>query len=310
MSLHGMKPGCLESATCRRGLVLRDRRPGFKYNLTDVAAAIGLPQLKRCDEFPPAADRDRAEYQLRSLRSPRGRDSRRIGRRFSTRGHLYVIQVEAAELTISRDASSRSWGPAISASRSTLSRSTSSPTTGTRTATRRTTSRDFRGVPSDHLAPAVRQDVRQRRPGRDRRRPRRRGAASPMKRAFDIAASAAGLILVAPLLVATALLLQADGGGTVLFAGADRAAIPPVHDLQITDVVVGRGDDGTGHHVRTGPARDRPGSGPPQDQDVTSCPSYSNVLRGDMSLVGPGRAAADVNLFRAEFAEVLTVRQA
>ena len=36
--------------------------PGFKYNLTDIAAAIGLHQLKKRRRFHDARTGDRARY--------------------------------------------------------------------------------------------------------------------------------------------------------------------------------------------------------------------------------------------------------
>jgi len=39
------------NATRRRFLVLRDYSPWFKYNLTDIAAAIGLHQLRKADKM-------------------------------------------------------------------------------------------------------------------------------------------------------------------------------------------------------------------------------------------------------------------
>jgi len=77
--------------------------PGFKYNLSDVAAAIGIPQLKRCDDFHARrreiarryheAFAGRAEIQV-----PQVRDEA------SHAWHLYVIQLDLDALRIDRDA--------------------------------------------------------------------------------------------------------------------------------------------------------------------------------------------------------------
>src|SRR5919109_879466 len=51
MSLHGISLDAWNRYTDKGSWYYEIIRPGYKYNLTDVAAALGIEQLKRCDEF-------------------------------------------------------------------------------------------------------------------------------------------------------------------------------------------------------------------------------------------------------------------
>ena len=75
--------------------------PGFKYNLTDLAAAIGLAQLERLDELTDARAAIAARYDAafedsKLLERPRRRD----GDRHSW--HLYPIRLNLDALTVER----------------------------------------------------------------------------------------------------------------------------------------------------------------------------------------------------------------
>lgn len=76
--------------------------PGYKYNMTDIAAAIGIHQLKKAWSFQKRrrriAERYSAAFQDLPLRAPY------VSRTEDTHAwHLYVIQLELESLTISRD---------------------------------------------------------------------------------------------------------------------------------------------------------------------------------------------------------------
>jgi perosamine synthetase len=103
MSLHGMNRDAWKRYMQGGAWSYEIVAPGFKYNLTDVAAAIGLPQLKRCDEFHRRRIEIVQSYQ-RGLSGVRGVSLPEVSDVESHAWHLYVIQVEAAELKISRDA--------------------------------------------------------------------------------------------------------------------------------------------------------------------------------------------------------------
>lgn len=51
MSLHGISRDAWKRFTAEGSWYYEIVAPGFKYNLTDIAAAIGLHQLRRADEF-------------------------------------------------------------------------------------------------------------------------------------------------------------------------------------------------------------------------------------------------------------------
>jgi lipopolysaccharide/colanic/teichoic acid biosynthesis glycosyltransferase len=130
-----------------------------------------------------------------------------------------------------------------------------------------------------------------------------------MKRAFDVLVSAAGLAVLGPLLAAVALAVRCDSPGPVLFRhrrvgrggrpfdmykfrtmtdGAERRgpAITADNDARITRV---------GAYLRAA--------------KLDELPQLLNVLKGDMSLVGPRpEVARYVEMFAADYEEIVSVR--
>ena len=51
MSLHGISHDAWDRYTEKGSWYYEVLRPGYKYNMTDIAAALGIEQLKRCDDF-------------------------------------------------------------------------------------------------------------------------------------------------------------------------------------------------------------------------------------------------------------------
>ena len=49
MSLHGISQDAWKRYTAEGSWYYEMLSPGYKYNLTDVAAALGIQQLKKCD---------------------------------------------------------------------------------------------------------------------------------------------------------------------------------------------------------------------------------------------------------------------
>jgi dTDP-4-amino-4,6-dideoxygalactose transaminase len=75
--------------------------PGFKYNMPDLAAAIGLHQLARAEEFRTArqrlADRYTEAFELlEEIETPMSLPDRQHA------WHLYVIRLQPERLTLSR----------------------------------------------------------------------------------------------------------------------------------------------------------------------------------------------------------------
>jgi lipopolysaccharide/colanic/teichoic acid biosynthesis glycosyltransferase len=129
-----------------------------------------------------------------------------------------------------------------------------------------------------------------------------------LKRGFDIAASAAGILLLSPLLAAIAVAIRLDSPGPIFFrqrrmglgfqpfliwkfrtmtAGADqRGSLTLRHDTRVTRVGAGL-----------------------RRLKLDELPQLFNVIRGEMSLVGPRpELPRYVERFRAEYESVLRVR--
>src|SRR5690242_15091511 len=129
-----------------------------------------------------------------------------------------------------------------------------------------------------------------------------------MKRIFDIVVAAAGLILLSPLLLLVALLVKLDSRGAVLFQqerigknfhpfliykfrtmqndGHSTASLTIGADPRITRV---------GKYLRA--------------CKIDELPQLMNVLKGDMSLVGPRpEVPRYVELFRSDYEDILSVR--
>jgi perosamine synthetase len=102
MHLHGMSRDAWKRYTQNGTWSYEILAPGFKYNLTDIAASIGIQQLRKCGIFHArraaiARQYDEAFRDLPGVHTPVVAD--RAGHGW----HLYVIQVDPAALTIGRD---------------------------------------------------------------------------------------------------------------------------------------------------------------------------------------------------------------
>ncbi|MGH7847514.1 MAG: sugar transferase [Candidatus Binatia bacterium] len=130
-----------------------------------------------------------------------------------------------------------------------------------------------------------------------------------MKRIFDITAATLGLLVLAPIFAAVALLIRLDSRGSILFkqerigkgfrpfriykfrtmaqdAPARGALVTAGEDPRITRV---------GRFLR--------------HTKIDELPQLWNVLKGDMTLVGPRPEVRQyVELFRADYEEILKVR--
>ena len=101
MSLHGMSRDAWKRYTAEGAWYYEIIAPGYKYNLTDLAAAIGVQQLKKCDYFWQR----RCHYA--ALYTEGLRDLPEITVPVAvTEGahawHLYVIQLHLEQLCITR----------------------------------------------------------------------------------------------------------------------------------------------------------------------------------------------------------------
>ena len=103
MSLHGMSKDAWNRYTGKGSWYYEVVAPGFKYNLTDIAAAIGRVQLARADELWQERRRLAAAYHaaladVPGLALPRERADRQHS------WHLFPIQLELAAWPVDRNA--------------------------------------------------------------------------------------------------------------------------------------------------------------------------------------------------------------
>jgi perosamine synthetase len=101
MSLHGISHDAWKRYTKEGSWYYEILDPGFKYNLTDIAAAIGIEQLKKCDAFGAARKRIATAYNegfsnLPEIHTPVCASD------VQHAWHLYVIQLDLERLKISR----------------------------------------------------------------------------------------------------------------------------------------------------------------------------------------------------------------
>ena len=101
MSLHGISLDAWDRYTERGSWYYEVLRPGYKYNMTDVAAALGIEQLKRCDDFYQARRRIADQYNeafadIAEIQVPAS------GSDLQHAWHLYIIQLNLDRLSIDR----------------------------------------------------------------------------------------------------------------------------------------------------------------------------------------------------------------
>ena len=102
MSLHGISHDAWKRYTKEGSWYYEILYPGFKYNLTDIAAAIGIEQLKKCNEFWEARQRIAMNYakafaDLQEIQLPSCRNG------VQHAWHLFVIQLNLERLRINRN---------------------------------------------------------------------------------------------------------------------------------------------------------------------------------------------------------------
>jgi perosamine synthetase len=101
MSLHGISKDARKRFTPEGSWYYEIVAPGFKYNLTDIAAAIGVHQLRKADRFRKERERVGALYKERlgaieELILPIENQNRIHG------WHLFVIRLRLGRLAIDR----------------------------------------------------------------------------------------------------------------------------------------------------------------------------------------------------------------
>ncbi len=109
-----------------------------------------------------------------------------------------------------------------------------------------------------------------------------------LRRLFDIVVSALGLLLAAPVLVLAALAIKLESRGPALYrqrrAGRESA---PFDVLKLRTMVEGAEHIGAGLAIDAGDARVTRVGALLRRTSIDELPNLVNVLRGDMTLIGP-----------------------
>ena len=109
-----------------------------------------------------------------------------------------------------------------------------------------------------------------------------------MNRALDAAVAGAGLLLASPILGLAALATKLDGGGPILYrqtrVGKDGEDFEA---LKLRSMVAGAESLGAGFAVDKGDARITRVGRILRRTSIDELPQLWNVLRGDMSIIGP-----------------------
>ena len=101
LSLHGLSRGAWRRYDNRNSWEYEIIEPGFKYNLTDIASAIGLAQLEKCDRMWAARAAHATRYTQAFTEVPEiSLPSRSPEAQHAW--HLFVIALNLERLTITR----------------------------------------------------------------------------------------------------------------------------------------------------------------------------------------------------------------
>jgi len=111
---------------------------------------------------------------------------------------------------------------------------------------------------------------------------------SPVRRAFDLIAALAGLTLGAPILLAAVVAIRLESGGAAVFRQRRVGCGGVAFDLfKLRSMVTGAESMGAGLAVDAGDARITRVGAFLRRTSIDELPNLVNVLRGEMSLIGP-----------------------
>jgi lipopolysaccharide/colanic/teichoic acid biosynthesis glycosyltransferase len=115
-----------------------------------------------------------------------------------------------------------------------------------------------------------------------------KGRGDPLKRALDVVGAGAGLALASPLLAVAAAAVKLEDGGPVLYRQQRVGREGEEFDLlKLRTMVVGAERQGAGWAVDEGDPRITRVGRALRRLSIDEVPQLWNVLRGEMSLVGP-----------------------
>ncbi len=120
------------------------------------------------------------------------------------------------------------------------------------------------------------------------RRNRLRGGAAVVKRLMDLTVSAVGLVIASPLMLVVALIVKLTSKGPVLFRQERVGQLGRLFEVYKFRTMIDNAEAETGPVVATrGDDRCTPAGRVLRRLSLDELPQLYNVLRGDMSLVGP-----------------------
>ena len=102
LSLHGISRDAVNRYTPEGSWYYEICYAGYKYNLTDLASALGIPQLRKCHDFRKIRHRYAMRYNegfkdIPEIIVPQVKED------IEHAWHLYVIQLDLNRLRIGRD---------------------------------------------------------------------------------------------------------------------------------------------------------------------------------------------------------------
>ena len=129
-----------------------------------------------------------------------------------------------------------------------------------------------------------------------------------VKRCFDAIASAVALIVLLPILVAIALLIKVDSPGPVVYQGVRVGLGGRLFKIYKFRTMVARAEQGGPHTPRDDPRITRVGRWL-RRFNLDELPQFINVLKGEMSIVGPRpEVPRYLDLFTEEEKTIFSVR--
>ncbi len=274
--------------------------PGFKYNLTDLQAALGLHQLERLEAMLQRRAQLAAIYRaglgdLDEIELPAERRDVRHA------WHLYAIRLRLERLDIDRAAFiERLKDEGISTSvhfpfapPSLLSRSFRPSAAGFPRGRCRLRAPDLVAPLYAHVRPGCQRCHR----GRAARCPSPSAVAergmTMAKRMLDIVVAAVGLLVLAPLMIVIAILIVLDSPGGVFFKGKRVGQYGKIFYLyKFRSMVADAPSRGASITSKGDPRVTRIGR-VLRKTKLDELPNLINVLKGEMSLVGPRPEAPD-----------------
>jgi lipopolysaccharide/colanic/teichoic acid biosynthesis glycosyltransferase len=109
-----------------------------------------------------------------------------------------------------------------------------------------------------------------------------------VNRALDVAIAGAGLVVSSPLLALGALAVKLDGGGPILYKQTRVGQHGDDFELlKLRTMIVGAEKQGAGYAVDKGDARITSAGRVLRRLSLDELPQLWNVVRGDMSIIGP-----------------------